>query len=271
MSIKVQYSSDLHQEFKSADVIPSLLKNINADVLVLAGDICAINTKEDFVKFIALLQYYCPKYKYIIHVAGNHEFYTTTKPVTKMDCMDAVHRKFKALRKNFSNYLYLNCDAVTLQVNNKPYTFIGATLWSKIQPSDWEYVEQNMNDYNCIFINRNNKPVRFTVSEMQKLHAKHKLFIKKAVERAATQNITTIVVTHHKSVEDTPDCSKTKLTQAYETDITYLHKPPVKLVLWGHTHKHYLKSIHGILYASNPKGYPGQHCGFKPDYGITIR
>lgn len=265
-----QYISDIHLEFKPISIIPKLLKDIKANVLILAGDICAINVKDDYEKFIALLKYYCPKYNYIIHVAGNHEYYTTVKPVKKSDCMDAVNRKFKALNKDFPNYIYLNCDAVTLNINNKPYIFIGATLWTKIQPSDWSYVEQSMNDYSCIFLNRGDKIITFNVADMQKLHSKHKLFIKKAVDRATVLKIPTIVITHHKPIEDTPECNKNKLTQAYESDITTLFKPPVKLSIHGHTHTHFLKKIHGITYASNPLGYNYQRCGFKSDLSITI-
>ena len=266
----VQYISDIHQEFKNADIVPKLLKNIGADVLVLAGDICAINLQEDLEKFISLLAFYCPRNKYIIHVAGNHEYYTTAPQATKNDCMDAVNRKFKALNKQFPNYLYLNCDAVTLTINDKPYMFIGATLWTKVQTSDLEFVQGAMNDYNFIYLNRGGIPTKFNVEEMQKLHLKHRYFIKKAIDHAATQDIPVIVVTHHKSVADTPEQKKTRLTQAYETDITHLYKHPVKVVIWGHTHIHYMNINNNITYASNPKGYPSQHCGFKPDVGIRI-
>lgn len=270
MTLKVQYCSDSHLEFKSSDIVPKLLKNINADVLILAGDICAINTPEDYDKFIALLTHYCPKYKHILHVAGNHEYYTTTTPVNKSDCMDAVNRKFKSLKKTFPNYTYLNCDAVTLQINNKSYMFIGATLWTKIQNVDWSYVENRMNDYSCIYLNRGDQIIKWNVEDMQKLHAKHKIFIKKAIDHAASLNIPTILITHHKPLEDTTEYDKNKLTQAYETEIRPLLKSPVKLCIWGHTHTHYLKKINGIIYTSNPIGYKFQHCGFKTDLGITI-
>lgn len=266
----IQYVSDVHLEFKSPDIIPKLLKNINADVLVLAGDICAMGIEEDFGKFIELIKYYSPRYKNIIHVAGNHEYYAAKKIITKLDCMDAINRKLKALSKTFKNYLFLNCDAITLQFDNKPYMFIGATLWAKIDEKDWKFVENNMNDYTHIYINRNNLPVRLTVAEMQKLHLKHKFFIKKAIEHAAEKNIPSIIITHHKSLGDTPEHYKTRLTQAYETDITALYKLPVRAVIWGHTHKHFLKEINGITYVSNPKGYPSQHCGFKADLGIHV-
>lgn len=269
--IKIQYASDIHLEFiKSIEQIPKILKNINADVLVLAGDISAISSKEDYDKFIMLLAYYCPKYKYVIHISGNHEYYVTHTPVTKDDCMNTIHRKFKTMNKQFPNYLYLNCEAVTLQINGNPYCFIGATLWSKVKQENYAEIQSSMNDYLNIYINRSDKVVKFTIEVMQQLHNKHRLFIKKAIERSDNLKIPAILITHHKSVGDTPTDKQTKFTQAYETDITNLLKPIVKLCIWGHTHVHYNKEINGIKFVSNPLGYPRQRTGFKSDCFITI-
>lgn len=266
----VQYISDIHEEFKSIDIVPKLLKNISADVLILAGDICAINIKEDFEKFIALLKYYCPKYKYIIHVAGNHEFYTTRTPVTKADCMDAVHRKFKALNKHFPNYLYLNCDTATLRINDKPYMFIGCTLWTKVQRANWEEVELQMNDYNHIYINKNITIDKLTVSDMQKLHAKHRLFIKKSIQQADTFGVSAILVTHHRPILDIGG-HKDVLDQAYKVDMSDIIRPPVELSVSGHVHQFNDRVLNGVRYVTNPSGYPYQRTGFKANFGITIK
>lgn len=255
-------------EFKSIDIIPRLLKNINADVLVLAGDICAINTKEDYDKFVALLRYYCPKYKYVVHVSGNHEFYTTTKPVTKLDCMDAVHRKFKALNKNFKNYLYLNCDTVTLQINDKAYMFIGCTLWTKVKPKDQEEVESQMNDYNCIFVNKGGNISKLTINDMQKIHMRHRLFIKKSIEQATLLKTPAILVTHHRPLAEATHNDPTD--QAYTVDLSDVIKKPIVLSISGHVHHFMDKIINDVRYVTNPSGYPRQRTGFRSDYSITL-
>lgn len=265
----IQYASDIHQEFKSDDIIPKLFKNIKADVLVLAGDICAMADEDNFRKFVALIAYHHMKYKYIFHVAGNHEYYSDSGK-TPNDCMDAVNRKLKAMNKQFPNYIYLNCDVVTVSINQKPYTFIGATLWTKVEKSQWEFAQSSMNDYEHIFVNRNQDVRKFTIEDMQKLHTKHKLFLKKAIEKTNEQNMPVIVITHHKSISDTPQNRRTQYTQMYETDISSLFKTNVKVVIWGHTHKHYMRVDGNITFASNPKGYPSQHCGFRSDLGISV-
>ncbi len=69
----------MHIEFLGIERVRHLFKITNADVLVLAGDICSIADREfDNLKFLDFLKYVCPKYKYVLHVAGNHEYYTNT-------------------------------------------------------------------------------------------------------------------------------------------------------------------------------------------------
>jgi predicted phosphodiesterase len=265
----IQYTSDIHLEFRTLDQIPKLFKNINADVLVLAGDICAINTPEDYEKFIAMLKYYTPKYKHVLHVAGNHEAYCTGMPTTN-NCMDAVNRKLKSLSKTYPNYIYLNCDTITLTINKKPYMFIGATLWTKVYFKDREEVQTRMNDYECIYLHKDKKVVKFTVADMQKLHSRHALFIKKAIAESVKTKIPAVLITHHKPVGDTTAEKKNILTQAYESDITSIIVAPVKVCIYGHTHVHYDKVINGVRYLSNPIGYPGQHTLYKNDLGVEV-
>lgn len=265
----IQYASDIHQEFKSEDIIPRLFKNIKADVLILAGDICAVADDDTFRKFIALIAYHHTRYKYIFHVAGNHEYYSDSGK-TPNECMDAVNRKLKALNKQFPNYIYLNCDIVTVNIDSKPYTFIGATLWTKVEKNQWTFAQESMNDYSHIYVNRQNDIRKFNIEDMQKLHAKHRLFLKKAIEQTSENTIPVIMITHHKSVADTPPEKRTQYTQMYESEMRPFLKSNVRVVIWGHTHTHYMKTDGKITFASNPKGYPNQHCGFKSDLGIEV-
>lgn len=267
----IQYSSDIHLEFRSIDQVPKIFKNIGADVLILAGDICAINLPEDYAKFVALLTYYTPKYKYIIHVAGNHEYYATNDKIAKDLCMESVNRKLKAMTKMFPNYLYLNCDTVTLTISEKKYMFIGATLWTRVDLKDRLEVQNRMNDYDNIYMYKGNKCVKYTVADMQRLHSKHVTFIKKAVAIAANLKLHAVLITHHKPVGDTLETARTVLTQAYECDITDIVSSPVKLSIFGHTHQKYHKMNKNVLYVSNPLGYPGQHTKFENDLGIAVK
>lgn len=265
--MRLQYCSDLHYEFKPVAGIPKLLKDVKADVLILAGDICAISDPLDYSKFVTLISHYSKKYKFIIHVPGNHEFYCTIKPPKREHCMDTIAKQFKVLMKQISNYIYLDCDTISLNINDKQYLFAGCTLWTKIKPEDYIYVQKSMNDYSTIYI-YDGKIEKFTVEYMQKLHNKCIAFIKRAIKKAEELKIPIVLITHHKPVADDP--SPNRLTQAYEVDMTKIIKSPVVAAIHGHTHEHYDKVINGVRYISNPKGYPSQRTGFKEDMYIDV-
>ncbi len=268
MTISIGYLSDLHLEFRGRK-FQNIIK-MQTDVLCLNGDICACGNKQDFAIFIDFLKYICPKYKYVIHVAGNHEYYTAgERVITKWHTMQEIDKRFKALEKLVPNYIYLNCQAVTLSINNKQYVFIGATLWANVKPENYSYVEQAMNDYSYIYILKNNKIARFTVLDMQILHKKHVSFINKAITRFAA--LPCVVLTHHKPIADTaePDL----LTQAYETNLVHIigkNKSSVAYAIHGHTHKQYDRFIGKVRYLSNPKGYIGQHTKFVDNISVKL-
>lgn len=261
--LRLQYCSDLHLEFKPINQISKLLKNVDADILVLAGDISAINNHEDYLKFLFLISHYSKKYKYILHVSGNHEYYAVTK--ASETSISDVNKKFKALMKMYPKYIYMDCDNITLNINDKPYMFAGATLWTKVNPDDYEYVQNSMNDYSHIYTD----DATFTVQSMQKIHSKHTTFLKRAIKKADETKTPLIIITHHKPVLENADA--VRLNQAYEVDMSKVFvSSNIKLAIHGHTHVNYDKVINGVRYVSNPKGYVGQKCGFKKDLFIDI-
>lgn len=268
MTLTIGYLSDVHLEFRG-NKFTNIIK-MKTDILCLAGDICACGNKEDFSYFMNFLKFICPQYKYVIHVAGNHEYYTAgEKKITKWHTMQGVNARLKSIEKIISNYIYLDCQAVTLTINARPYVFIGATLWAHVDKKNYEDIQNRMNDYAYIYQWKNNKAVRLTVQEMQKIHHRHIEFLASAINKF--KGLPCIVITHHKPVGDTVD--KDVLTQAYETDITPIigmRGSTVKYAIHGHTHKHYNKSINGIRYLSNPKGYVGQHTKFIDNVSIKI-
>jgi predicted phosphohydrolase len=268
MTITVGYVSDIHVEFRGHK-FTNLIK-MNTDVLCLAGDICACGTKEDFALLIDFLKFICPKYKYVIHVPGNHEYYTAGETkISKWHTMQDIDARLKAIEKIIPNYIHLNCQAATLTINSKQYVFIGATLWAHVDKKNYDNIQNGMNDYSYIYQLKNQKPTKLTVVDMQKIHNKHVAFLTKAIEKF--KGYPCVVITHHKPIGDTVD--KDILTQAYETDLTNIigmRGSTVKYAIHGHTHRHYNKLIKGIRYLSNPKGYVGQHTKFIDDISIKL-
>lgn len=265
--IKIGISSDNHLEFigrKFTHII-----KMNADVLCLAGDICACGNKNDFAIFVDYIKYLSPKYKYIIHVAGNHEYYTAgEKIITKWHTMGEINKRLKELNNIIPNYIFLNCEAVTLTINSKKYVFIGATLWAKVQKKDYDFIKNRMNDYSYIYQWKNGNPVKFSVLEMQKLFTKHMRFLNNAIKKF--KKYPCIIITHHKPIADTKDGDM--LTQAYESDLRdIISSGSVKYAFHGHTHKHYNKTIDSVKHISNPKGYKGQKTNYIDNLIVHVK
>jgi len=270
--MRIQYCSDLHLEFRTNKHIPTLIKNPKnaADVLVLAGDICTMADKDEYNKFVEFIEYYHKKYKCIIHVPGNHEYYMSSKICNRQSSMDMTDKKMKALQKIYPNYFYLNCNSINIGIDGKVYRFIGATLWTKLKKEDYVYIESHMNDYSSICFFKDNHPRKYNVAEMQRLHSKHFGFLKKEIIQAKADRIPCIIITHHKPIVEQGDHDH-RIDSAYSTDISSIMNANVKLVIYGHTHKHNNVVYNGIRYVSNPKGYIGEKTAFIPDISIDIK
>jgi predicted phosphohydrolase len=260
--IKIQFISDIHIEFRGIKY-KNLFK-ISGDVLCMAGDICACGNAEDFINFIGFLKYICPKYQHVIHVPGNHEYYTAgVKKINKTHSMQHINDSLKKLENIIPNYHFLNNRMISLVINKKKYYFCGTTLWSNVNPNDYDEVEKRMNDYNYIYyINKSDNLKKFDIKEMTRLYKKNIAYIKRIIENIKNSKDKFILITHHKPVSDTLPSDRDILTQAYESDLTNIITKPFKIAIHGHTHKHYNKVINGIKYVSNPLGYIGQHTGF---------
>jgi len=143
--MKIALASDLHLEF--ADII---LKNTdNADVLLLAGDICvAKDLMEDGSAFANKSQRIhdffkrcCFQFTHVIYVVGNHEHYHYDFKYTVT--------QLKKMLSYLPNLVILDTEAFTLG----DVTFIGGTLWTDMNKEDsltMFHVKRAMSDYHVI-------------------------------------------------------------------------------------------------------------------------
>ena len=150
--MNIQIASDLHLE--SNDKYLETIIKPSASILCLAGDISPCAIKWDLEIFIKFLKYYCPQFKLILHVAGNHEYYSK-KYQHGEECnqysIQAVDANLRNLRKRFKNYIFLNNQSVEIPHNGKKYIFARTTLWSKIPPRHFNEVAMYMADYHRIY------------------------------------------------------------------------------------------------------------------------
>lgn len=268
----MQIVSDLHLEFyKTHELLDKVKIKPNAQYLGLLGDICVCGTN-DIINIEKFLDYYSTKYKIIFWLAGNHEFYSGKKSYKSID--DILIR-CKTLCKKYNNVIFLNNKHYDLNIDDTLYRIIGTTLWTHIPEEKENYVIDNMNDYNHIYVTgqRNVGPfitiegvVRLSPKDVNLMHAKSVKYINRHLRDSPYP---VIILTHHKPFLS----DSTFINIGYETDVIGLfndkYKSKIKLWAYGHTHKHFDSIVNGVHFFSNPKGYPGQQTKF--ENGLIVK
>ena len=140
--MKIALASDVHLEFG-----PITLNNEeNADVLVLAGDICVakhfVDGKPTYLQHLAkeyrqFFDHVTKEFPQVVYILGNHEFYSG----------DVAH-SYNILKTHldYGNLHILEKETWTHQ----GHTFIGGTLWTDMDHEDstaMSYCKDAMNDF----------------------------------------------------------------------------------------------------------------------------
>jgi predicted phosphodiesterase len=225
--MKFALASDLHNEFYSSGEAPAL-PEVDADVLVLAGDIQTpdVHDKGWWDKT-------CAPYRWVIYIRGNHEYYGT------------YYAKYPELEfpKNV-----ISVGRMPRPIRIDGISILCGTMWTDLSNPMHALTARNvMNDYRRIEYS----PGRYwftpedTTREWQSF--------KVALEEEKPD----VVVSHHLpsygSVD--PVYKNDTLNSAYATE---MDTGDVALWLHGHTHhpQDYVKQ--GCRIVCNPAGYPGQ-------------
>ena len=278
-SLRIQILSDTHVEFWDNPAQCDFIKPI-APVLALLGDIGCCGTDADFNKYMIFINHLLPKFENIIIIAGNHEFWHSDEakrgdtygaaPEATMRQIDKKIRQFCATSKKLH---YLNNNTLRLMVGNKPYVFIGSTLWTNIKKENYEKVLKMMNDYKYINVeyidhDAQESGIRKLIpDDTTKMHQRSVLYISSQITKIQKVMPTAkiIVLTHHK-----PYISPhAKFSETYESDLCRLFSRGISLWAYGHTHVRddiYFNYDKGrVRIYSNPKGYPYQRTGYRKD------
>jgi len=271
--MKIAYCSDIHLEFGDIE----LFNDEQADVLILAGDICVA---KDLLEFIPdsgriqtcrmttksnlihmFFQRCATRFPHVLYVVGNHEHYHG-------DLSTTVYH----LKEHLSYLENLHIlDKECIKFND--ITFIGSTLWTdmnKEDPVTLHAIKDMMADFRVIrnknklavdLVNRDNltapllKPID-TVEE----HRRSLDYIRQIV--AERHNEKFVVVGHHspsfmsvaKKYYDSG-----LMNGAYHSDLSefILDRPQIKLWIMGHTHEPFDYMIGDTRILCNPRGYCG--------------
>lgn len=276
--MKIALASDLHLEF--ADLI---LKNEeNADVLILAGDICTasqFNNKpkermmvKDFFKRCSF------QFPHVVYIMGNHEHYDFDIAKT--------YDRLKAELADLPNIHVLEKE--TWEHNG--VTFVAGTLWTDMNKADsltmW-HTGQRMSDFqviknsnrmvqhkkNVYHENERNEDGTLIVKSVDHYQSPSRWSAEDSVEDHNKMldyiNIVTqdkskcyVIVTHHAPTSlSIGECYRfdTLMNGAFASDLSefILDRPQIKL--WTHGHMHNVSDylIGDTRVVCNPRGYVG--------------
>lgn len=221
--VKIALASDIHNEFHSTS---PTLEVVDADVLVLAGDIETVKSHSD-----AWWDETCSHYEHVIYIRGNHEYY-------------------KTYYRDFPN-LYYPDNVIVGRVPATIFDLFGhkwliGTMWTDLSRlSDASLAKGSMNDYRLIKYSRERHYFTPADTTREFFSFKQSLMDLKP----------DIVVSHHLPSYGSVDSQykDDRLSSAYATELDI---EGVTLWMHGHTHntQDYVKQ--GCRVVANPKGYP---------------
>jgi predicted phosphodiesterase len=242
---KAEVISDTHLNLW--DYTPEQIANIfpaKAPNLVLAGDI----GDPDHASLFTAIKIACNKYKRVIYIPGNHEFYNRVPGTKKTPA--AVLEWFRKLEEQFTNFHFFYrrtelYDGIRI---------IGATGWTTA-PTGTEWAN--------------------IISQEGR---KDRDFLEQAINHSLEP---TLVITHYPStMQILQDSFKGKITEYnYAQNLEYMYRYPVNTWIFGHVHqKHdftmpYSSSMintGNIRIICNPYGYPNETPGARLPLYFTI-
>ncbi|WP_407280870.1 metallophosphoesterase [Aromatoleum evansii] len=256
--MKLGIASDVHLEFGE----PWEPADLDYDVLVLAGDI-DVGTK-GFKRFRGW------RGRWMIYVAGNHEFYGQNMPAT----VRQLHGLRAEAERAGSFFLEKSSTVV------EGVRFLGTTLWTDFQlfgthrrGEAMNAAEEQMTDYRKIVALKDG-PTKVMLSAVDTLRIHEYARDWLAHELAQPHDGPTVVVTHHApSIQSiAPRFRGDLVTAAYASNLEGLileHQP----TLWIHGHSHVACDyrIGATRVVANPKGYPGEtFVGFQPRLVVEV-
>ncbi len=238
--MKIAYGSDIHIEFEYYDIE----NKENADVLVLAGDICVIE-KFNYDSGKCFFDKCADEFEHVIYVPGNHEYYhgDLTYSFDKLKNLLAYRTNIHLMNNNF------------LDIGD--VRFIGSTLWT------------NMNNYNPL----TEQHVYFRMNDFRLITRDGGYFIPERVEEEYDESMKfiednlnedkiNVVVTHHAPSQQSISeeyADDYHMNGAYRTDLEEFisHHDCISAWIHGHTHHNVAYNISNTSVLSNQRGYAG--------------
>lgn len=244
--MKFTVFSDLHGAVATIQQIPEQKDTI----LLLPGDVEEV---QRFSKYRTMVEILTSKFKEVLMVPGNHEYYGSN--ITK------THRKLKELDDAIENFHFLQNDFRMFD----NILILGGTLWTDFDganPLTKIRAMTNMNDYRCIrhgsvqeYWNRKLNP-----EDVEFFHYVTKKYLQETLDkqREVCDNIKTVVMTHHApSFQSVHEKYKDNdLNGCYCSNMDYfVESLDVDFWVHGHVHSSHDYMLGRTRVICNPFGY----------------
>lgn len=243
----VRYMSDIHLEFASFSIPP--MATDSETVLILAGDIGYFLHFEETDVTKLHLKSWCEKFKHVILVCGNHDYYNGS--------IETINRMIREWieSESITNLHFLSRNSVIIE----DVSFIGTTLWTDYDNNNQhakDIARVSMADYKYIW--SGDTSFRITPDDLLKIHQHDKMFIFDEHKKAYSQGLKTVVITHHlpsyKSVH--PFYTSSPLNCAFASNLdNEIEHSDIDVWVHGHTHYCFDYILGNTKIKCNPRGY----------------
>lgn len=254
--------SDIHLEFGPFDI----RNKQNADVLILAGDICVArdflreyeSTRRRADMYLAFFEQASSEFEHVLYIMGNHEHYNGV--------FGDTYQVLKSNLQHIENLMVMNRETFWLD----DVCFSGCTLWTdmdKESPRTMLYAKDGMNDYIKVSGKRYENGYGFrtlTPAETIEEHKKDLEFIQDQYNNIQ-QTERMVVIGHHLPSflsihEKFKNMKDSELNGAYASELHDFiwDRPNIKHWIHGHAHIPVEYMINKTHVFSNPRGYIGR-------------
>jgi predicted phosphodiesterase len=250
-----QYISDIHLEHYKIDKIKNIIPKKISPYLILCGDI-GYPYKIEYKYFLDNITNIWDK---IFIITGNHEYYQIVNKYRneKPHSICEIDEYIENLCKKYNNIFFLNEKSYEININDKKYILIGTPLFSYI-PNEYKYyIWGQINDFNYIYIKKDNKIKKITPDDYNEIYNNKIKWLENEINKYNKTENKIIVITHYAPSEKCIDDKykiHTEMNYAYYSNCEYLIN---NLYCWihGHTHSQKEIEINQIKILNNSIGY----------------
>ena len=244
--MRIRILSDLHLE-----VAPFAPPATEADVVVLAGDIA---------NGIAGIEWAKQAFRSpVLYLAGNHEYYDGE--------FGDVRRTMKAAARETAIEV-LDCSEHVID----GVRFLGCTLWTDytlVAEAERPAVVEAARKFNPDYLAIRRGGRQLTPEDSIELCRDHRAWLETslAVPFPGSTVVATHFAPHRRSIA--PAYAGDPANPGFVLDLETLMG---RAALWihGHTHTFFEYDVNGTRIVCNPRGYPGEPTGFRPDFTAEV-